>query len=159
MVTLVIENMNNTWKTKILTKRSRQSQKLDTKWRIFTRETSGWWTWRYWKKIRLHQSIMGSPFIPPWGETEAVFTAWKIARDKRGVESEPDLNGIDKTRIGSRTGSRTKIQNSKFKIENSKLFCWANYTRVTIVSCRTFYLIQVWYSFIPLISDNKIKLS
>ena len=64
MVTPVIENIKNTWKTKILTKRSKQSQILDTKSRIFTRETSGLWTWWYWKTIRLHKSIMGSPFIP-----------------------------------------------------------------------------------------------
>ena len=89
--------------------------------------------------------------------------------------------GVDKTRTGSRTGPRTgsrtgprtgprtgsrtgpwigsrknfKIQNSILKIRN--WFCWANYTRVTIVSCKTFYLIQVRYSFIPLIYNNKGK--
>jgi len=41
-----------------------------------------------------------------------------------------------------------QIKEKKFKIQNSK-FCWANYIRVTTVS-RTFYLIQVWYSFILL---------
>ena len=60
---------------------------------------------------------------------------------------------------GSDQGKNFKIQNSILKIWN--WFCWANYmyTRETIVSCNMFYLIQVWYSFIPLIYNNKGKLS
>lgn len=37
----------------------------------------------------------------------------------------------------------------KFKIQKSNFFFWANCARVTTVMI-TFYLIQVWYSFIPL---------
>ena len=57
---------------------------------------------------------------------------------------------------GSSQGRNFKIQNSRLKIPN--WFCRANNIRVTIVSCRTFYLIQVWFSFIPLIYNNKGQL-
>ena len=99
-------------------------------------------------------------------------TVFKSLNDRQSPMSQKStwtITGVNKTqigpdrtgsRIGSRTGSWTRsrirswigsrknVQNSKFKIQNSK-FCWANYTRVTTVS-RTFYLIQVWYSFILL---------
>ena len=65
MVKAVDENVKNTWKTKILTKRLKQSQKLDTNSWLFTHEMSLLSTWWLWKMIRLHLSIMWSPFIPP----------------------------------------------------------------------------------------------
>ena len=65
MVKAVVENVKNTWKTKILTKRLKQSQKLDTNSWLFIYEMSGLSTWWFWKMIRLHLSIMGSRFIPP----------------------------------------------------------------------------------------------
>ena len=56
---------------------------------------------------------------------------------------------------GSDQGSDHGLdQGTKFKIQNSN-FCWANYTRVTTVS-RTFYFIQVRYSFIiPKVNCHK----
>jgi len=56
-------------------------------------------------------------------------------------------NRIGPDRITDRITDRIKEKKSKFKIQDSKFKILLS-TRVTTVS-RTFYLIQVWYSYIP----------
>jgi len=59
-----------------------------------------------------------------------------------GPDHGSDHGSNHRSDHGSDQGKKLKIENWRFKIQNSK-FCWANYARVTTVS-------RTWHSFILL---------
>ena len=116
------------------------------------------------KKIPTRLPVIGQFFTSTsWARTNGAPASTKPGPDhgpdhgpNHGPDHGPDYgpdHGPDRAPdYGSDQGRNFKIQNLIWKVRN--WVCWANYTRVTVVSCKMFYLIQMWYVFIPLIYNN-----